>query len=65
MTFHVTSSRACVRAGTGGACPLSLTDLSQPSLNERMVQAGANLILLPQHGLCDHDADINNERNKE
>lgn len=35
----------------GRACPLSFTDFPQPSLNERMVWAGANLIMLPQYGL--------------
>lgn len=50
MTSHMTSSRARVRAVMGGAYPLALTDLSQPFLNE-MVQAGPNLIKLPQHGL--------------
>lgn len=62
MTFHVMSSTAYVRGGTGRAGPLSFTDFSHPSLNERIIWAGANLIIsYPSIGdmaLWDHDADI-------
>lgn len=45
MTFYVMSSRAHVRGGVSRASPLSLTELSQLSLNERTVWAGTNLII--------------------
>ena len=69
MTFYVTSSRAHIRGGMGRASPLSLTDLSQPSLNERMVRAGAALMIsylnIGCTAPCDRDVDINIERKKE
>ena len=62
------SSRARVRRGTGEASPPSLTDLSQPSLDERMIWVKAALIIYILYicniymlyyytALCDHDVD--------
>lgn len=69
MTFHVMSSRAYVRGGRGRACPLSFTDFSQPSLNER--GRGKFNYKLPQYGLhgsvgprCGHYSNIERKHEK-